>query len=117
MSHNTHYPQEKKGLHLGNNRQYNAFIGFLKTQNFGVPGTSLFDYEKFAKEFASQIWNIDPHYSKLKARYFCFPEHIEKKLLNFNQPTSHGHKAKSLSEQASTKFKITLNALISPNLI
>ena len=59
----------------------------------------MIDYEQFLNELSSILWEIDPHYAKLKSRGKSFPRIVKTKFLNFNQPEKHKHKAKPLSSQ------------------
>ena len=99
MSHETQVPSLKRDPKTGNARQYNAVIGYVKSQKFGVRATMLSDYEEFIADLCSLLWDINLHYYKLKSRYCSFPNVVEQKFLNFNKPQSHGHKPKQLSIQ------------------
>ena len=94
MSHETQVPSLKRDPKTGNARQYNAVIGYVKSQKFGVRATMLSDYEEFIADLCSLLWDINLHYYKLKSRYCSFPNVVEQKFLNFNKPQSHGHKPK-----------------------
>ena len=63
------------------------------------------DFENLVTKFCSLLWEIDPHYYKLKARGCNFPNLIEKSFLGFNNPQSHGHKVKQLCSTSLT-FKV-----------
>ena len=99
MSHETQVPSLKRDPKTGNARQYNAVIGYVKSQKFGVRATMLSDYEEFIADLCSLLWDINLHYYRLKSRYCSFPNVVEQKSLNFNKPQSHGHKPKQLSIQ------------------
>ena len=73
MSHETQVPSLKRDPKTGNARQYNAVIGYVKSQKFGVRATMLSDYEEFIADLCSLLWDIDPHYYKLKFHYCSFP--------------------------------------------
>ena len=56
----------------------------------------LSDYEEFIANRCSLLWDIDPHYYKLKPWYCSFLNAVEQKFLNFNKLQSHGHMPKQL---------------------
>ena len=60
MSHETHVPSLKLDPKTGNMRQYNAVVGYIKSQKFGVRATMLSDYEEFIANLCSLLWDIDP---------------------------------------------------------
>ena len=99
MSHEAHVPSLKLDSKTGNAQQYNTVVVYVKSQKFGVHTTMLSDYEEFIADLCSLLWDIDPHYYKLKSRYCSFPSVVEQKFLNFNKLQSHGHKSKKLSIQ------------------
>ena len=106
MTSSTYFPKEETGLHLGNKRQHNKFIKFLKQHEFGVWGTALDDYTKFSSTLINLLWYIDLHHNKLKSRGGCtFPEVIVKNLINFNKPSAHGHNAKPVNS-SDTRIKV-----------
>ena len=55
MASSTHFPKEKTGLHLGNIRQDNKFIKFLKQHKFGVSGIALDEYTIFSCAFTNLL--------------------------------------------------------------
>ena len=73
MSHKTHVPSLKLDPKTGNAQQYNAVVGYVKSQKFGVCASMLSDYEEFIADLCSLLWDIDPHYYKLKSGYCGFP--------------------------------------------
>ena len=73
MSHEAHVPSLKLDPKTGNARQYNAVVGYVKSQKSGVRATMLSDYEEFIADLCSLLWDIDPHYYKLKFQYCSFP--------------------------------------------
>ena len=99
MSHEKHVPSLKLDSKTGNSRHYNAVIGYVKSPKFGVCATMLSEYEEFIADFCSLLWDINPHYYKLKSWYCSFPNVVEQKFMNFNKPQSHVHKPKQLSIQ------------------
>ena len=66
MSHKTHVPSVKLDPKTGNARQHNTVVGYVKSQKFGVRATMMSDYEEFIADLCSLLWDIDPHYYKLK---------------------------------------------------
>ena len=108
MVQHTHYPAVKPDPKTGDVRQRKAVVSYICDQKFGVKGTVLDDFENLVTKFCSLLWEIDPHYYKLKARGCSFPNLIEKSFLEFNNPQSHGHKAKQL---CSTSLTFTVNCL------
>ena len=99
MSHETHVPSLKRDPKTGNARHHNVVVGYVKSQKFSIRATMLSDYEEFIADLCSLLWDINPHYYKLKSRYCSFPNIVEQKFLNLNKPQSHGHKPKQLSIQ------------------
>ena len=73
MSHKTHIPSLKLDPKTGNAQQYNAVVGYVKTQKFGICASMLSDYEEFIADLCSLLWDINPHYYKLKSGYCSFP--------------------------------------------
>ena len=63
-----HYPSKRLNAELGPAKQCNALITFLTTKKFGVHAGNLSDYEDLVKKFAEIMWEIDPHYIKLKSQ-------------------------------------------------
>ena len=74
-------------------------------QKFGLKGAVLDDFENLVTKFCSLLWEINSYYYKLKARGCSFPNLIEKSFLGYNNPQSHGHKAKQLCSTSLT-FKV-----------
>ena len=72
---------------------------YIIPRKFGVKAGCLTDYEKLVKYFSELLWEIDPHYHKLKTRGMPFLESVEKNFLGFNKPASHGHAPKRLSSE------------------
>ena len=97
ISHETHVPSLKRDPMTRNARQYNAVVGYVKSQSFGVLATLLSNYKEFITDLCSLWWGIDRHYYKLKSWYCSFPNVVEQKYLNFNKRQSHRHKPKQLS--------------------
>ena len=95
-SENTRPPSLKLDPKTGNARQYNAAVGYVKSQKFGVRATMLYDYEEFITNLCSLLRDIDPHYYKLKPWYCSFLNTVEQKFPNFNKLQSHGHMPKQL---------------------
>ena len=96
MVQHTHYPASKPDPKTGDVYQRNTVVSYIRDQKFGVKRIVLADFEKLVANFCALLWEIDPHYYKLKARGFGFPNITEKSFLGFNNPQSHGHKAKQL---------------------
>ena len=71
MSHETNVPSLKLDPKTGNARQY-AVVGYAKSKRFGFRATMLSDYEEFIADLCSLLWDIDPHYYKVKSRYCSF---------------------------------------------
>ena len=102
MSHETNVPSLKLDPKTGNARQY-AVVGYAKSKRFGFRATMLSDYEEFIADLCSLLWDIDPHYYKVKSRYCSFSNFVEQKFLNFSKPQSHGHKLKQLNSNSFPK--------------
>ena len=101
------FPKVKQNASLGTSKQYNAIVNYIISRKFGVKAGCLTDYEKLVKYFSARLWEIDPHYHKLKTRGMPFFESVEKNVLGFNKPASHGHAPKRLSsESLSLKVQI-----------
>ena len=90
MVQHTHYPAVKPDPKTGDVRQRNAVVSYICNQKFDVKETVLDNFENLVTKFCSLLWEIDPHYYKLKARGCNFPNLIEKSFLGFNNPQSHG---------------------------
>ena len=105
MVQHTHYSTVKRDPKTADVCQRNAVVSYICDQKFGVKGTVLDDFEIFVIKFCSLLWEIDPHYYKLKAWGCSFPNLIEKSFLGFNNPQSHGHRAKQLCSTCLT-FKV-----------
>ena len=69
-------------------------VNYIIFCKFGVKAGCLTDYEKLVKYSSELLWEIDPHYHKLKTRGMPFLESVEKNFLGFNKPVSHGHASK-----------------------
>ena len=81
----------------GELKQYNTFVNFLKSSNFGVQGFHSEDFTGFAKCFCKLLWEIDPHQSKFSSnKGINFHKKI-KQFFGFNTPEKHHHKPKNLS--------------------
>ena len=96
MVQQTHYPALKPDPKTGDVHQRNAVVSYIRDQKFGVKGAILEDFEKLVAKSCALLWEIDPHYYKLKTRGCSYLNIIEKSFLGFNNPQSHGHKAKQL---------------------
>ena len=94
------FPKVKQNASLGTSKQYNAIVNYIISRKFGVKAGCLTDYEKLVKYFSARLWEIDPHYHKLKTRGMPFFESVEKNVLGFNKPASHGHAPKRLSSES-----------------
>ena len=88
------FPKGKQHASLGLSKQYNAMVNYIIFCKFGVKAGCLTDYEKLVKYSSELLWEIDPHYHKLKTRGMPFLESVEKNFLGFNKPVSHGHASK-----------------------
>ena len=62
----------------------------------GIRPTSLGDFTKRSQLFSELLWEVDPHYEKIKARVSRFTAIVEKNLLGFNEPRTHGHTVKQI---------------------
>ena len=78
----------KSGVKLRRDvQQYNSIISFITASGLGVAGTNLSEYERLVEKFAKLLWEVDPRYPKLQARWKSFPKLVEEKFLNFKQTT------------------------------
>ena len=91
-------------------QQYNAIVDFIKESECGVRSTSLADFEKFVQTYSSLLWELDPHYYKIKQYAGRFPDVVESHLLGFNDPKSHGHSVKHI-DMNSLLSKVTMLTL------
>ena len=89
-------------------QQYNAIVEFIKEKKCGVRSTSLADFETLIQKFSSMLWELDPHYSKIKQYAGKFSEVVETRLLGFNDPKSHGHSVKNIN-MATLLSKLSAN--------
>ena len=94
------FPKVKQNASLGTSKQYSAIVNYITSRKFGAKAGCLTDYEKLVKYFSELLWEIDPHYHKLKTRGMPFLESVEKNFLGFNKPASHGHAPKRLSSES-----------------
>ena len=94
------FPKVKQNACLGTSKQYNAIVNYIISRKFGVKADCLTDYDKLVKYFSELLWEIDPHYHKLKTRGMLFLKSVEKNFLGFNKPASHGHAPKRLSSES-----------------
>ena len=94
------FPKGKQNACLGTSKQYNAIVNYIISRKFGVKAGCLTDYDKLVKYFSELLWEIDPHYHKLKTRGMLFLKSVEKNFLGFNKPASHGHAPKRLSSES-----------------
>ena len=85
MNKPNHYPPEKPNAKKTNDKQFNEVVRFLKNKKCGVKGTSLPDYSNMITTYALVLWEIDPHYEKLRSRGKCFSDYA-RQFLNFNNP-------------------------------
>ena len=97
MNEMNSFPKVKQNASLRMSKQYIAIVNCIISPKFGVKAGCLTDYEKLVKYFSARLWEIDPHYHKLKTRGMPFFESVEKNVLGFNKPASHGHAPKRLS--------------------
>ena len=66
------------------------------TKKFRVKAGYITDYETLVKYLSELLWEIDPHYLKLKKRGMSFLETVETNFLGFNDPSKHNHVVKNL---------------------
>ena len=88
------FPKVKQNASLRTSKQYNTIVNCIISRKFGVKAGCLTDYERLVKYFSELLWEIDPHYHKLKTLGMLFLESVEKNFLGFNKPASHGHAPK-----------------------
>ena len=73
-------------------------------------GTGLDDHTNLSCTFGNLLWYIDPHYNELKSRNCCALHEVTlKNVMNFNKPSKHRHKAKTIN---STDAHIKVNNLL-----
>lgn len=97
MGKRNHFPEEKTSNKPTNDmKQYNSIVCYLKTTGQGVSSADLSDYEELVQSFSKLLWEVDPHYSKLKGRGKSFPKIVAEKFLKFNQPEAYKNKAKNM---------------------
>ena len=75
-------------------------MNYVITKKFGVKAAYITDYEALVKHFSELLWEIDPHYLKLKKRGMSFLETVEKNFLGFNDPSKHKHAFKNLCSES-----------------
>ena len=71
------FPKVKQNASLETRKQYNAIVNYIISRKFGVKAGCLTDYEKLVKYFSELLYEIDPHYHKLKTRGMPFLESVE----------------------------------------
>ena len=79
----------------GDIKQFNVLVTMVMEKRFGVPPGSLDDFSACLELFSSLLWEVDPHYEKIKMHGGKrFPDIVVNRLLGFNNPKKHGHKVK-----------------------
>ena len=81
-------------------KQFNAIVNTIKEMKCGVTSTSLDAMSSSIQLFSSLLWELDPHYGKLKSRGIHFGAIVEEKFLGFNNPKKHGHSVKPVDMQS-----------------
>ena len=81
----------------GNLKQYNALVRLTKERKFGVRSGSLSYFVIMLKEFASLLWDIDPHVEGMHKRGRSGFKSSVIKLLGFNDPKKNKHKISPLN--------------------
>ena len=66
MNRFDHYVPPKTTGKYGDVKQFNALINFVRENKFGVQGSTLEDFGDFILLFSSLLWEIDPHYAKIR---------------------------------------------------
>ena len=93
------FPKVKQNASLRTSKQYNTIVNFIISRKFGVKAGCLTDYDRLVKYFSELLWEIDPHYHKLKTLGMLLLESVEKNFIGFNKPASDGHAPKRLSSE------------------
>ena len=93
---NTFPPLKPKATN-GPAKQYNTIVEFITEKKFEVQARHFAEYSELVTQFASVLWEIDPHYYKLQSRGKKFPSVVKNTFLDYNKPATHGHAVKALS--------------------
>ena len=97
MNRKNSYVNPKPNASHRDNQQFNALVALVKQKKWGVRPTLLGDFTKCLQLFSELLWEVDPHYEKIKGRGVGrFPDTVEKNLLGFNDPRTHGHTVKPI---------------------
>ena len=99
MNKKNSFPKFKQNATLGTAQQYNAIVNYMITKKFGVKAAYITDYETLVKYLSELLWEIDPHYLKLKKRGMSF-RNSRKNFLGFNDPSKHKHAVKNLCSES-----------------
>ena len=79
----------------GDIKQFNVLVTMVKEKRFGVRPGSLDDLSACLEQFSSLLWEVDPHYEKIKMHGGKrFPDIVVNRFLGFNNSKKHGHKVK-----------------------
>ena len=81
---------------LGQHGNIRLLWTILLQRKFRVKAAYITGYETFVKHFSEFLWEIDPHYLKIKKKGMPFLETVEKNFLGFNDPLKHKHAVKNL---------------------
>ena len=78
-------------------KQYSAIAEFLTWKKFRVQVGHFAEYSEVVTQFASVLWEIDPHYRNLQSIGKKFPLVVENTFLGYGKPTLYRHTLKALS--------------------
>ena len=82
MSRQNHYVPPKPHSEKRDIQQFNALVTLVKDRKFGVRATSLDDFAECLRLLSALLWEVDPHYHKIRSHGGGrFPALIEDKRL------------------------------------
>ena len=111
MNRQNSYVNPKPNTRHRDNQQFNIFVALAKEKKWGDRPTSLDDFTKCLQLFSELLWEVDPHYEKIKTCVGRFPAIVvEKNLMGFNEPKRHRHTVKpmDISSLISKVTKLTI---------
>ena len=92
------YLTKKSNAKNGDNKQFNELLEIVKQgKNAGFEQHYFVNFTKCLQFFSDLLWEVDPHYDKIRAQASRFPDIVEKRLMGFNNSKLHGHSVKAMN--------------------
>ena len=95
MNEKNSFPKFKQKATLGAAGQYSAILNYMMTKKTEIKVAYITEYEPLVKHFLELLWQIGPHYLKVKKREM-FLKTVERSFLGINDPSKHKHAVKKL---------------------